>query len=61
MGQLLSGESGIVPQGNGAATPRTVQAAKPCAMPRKIFITQGNYLFFLIIPADALRLMHSLI
>ncbi|ALX77812.1 hypothetical protein DOX53_05065 [Cronobacter malonaticus] len=61
MGRLLSGESGIVPQGNDATTPRTAQTAKPCAMARKIFITQGNYLFFLITSVDALRLMHSLI
>ncbi|EGT4354820.1 hypothetical protein FZI51_12875 [Cronobacter sakazakii] len=46
MGQLLSDESGIVPQGNDAATPRTAQAVKPCAMPRKIFITQAELSVF---------------
>ncbi|EGT4351902.1 hypothetical protein DOX58_15115 [Cronobacter sakazakii] len=46
MGQLLSGESGIVPQGNDAATPRTARTAKPCAMPRKIATAQAELSVF---------------
>ncbi|ALB55726.1 hypothetical protein BN136_1376 [Cronobacter universalis NCTC 9529] len=46
MGRLLSGESGIVPQGNDAATSRAAQAAKPCAIARKIATAQAELSVF---------------
>ncbi|EKM0378276.1 hypothetical protein RA231_000842 [Cronobacter turicensis] len=46
MGRLLSGESGIVPQGNDAATSRAAQVAKPHAIAREIATAQAELSVF---------------